>query len=302
MRVQRDKEFNELLEGHGRKILGLLGAGNPARDVAKAVPCAKSNVTYWKNKLLKVGAIKAQSNDVVKTYSLTSLGSNLLTGSEVRVPVLLEDHAVKFAVVEHEKCRLDWVKLGEPRNWVKLGLPRKIEGARVVKNADRSIIIHPGHLRGFDVDELLVQSGRVVERVKQILEGRFGMLLSTEGAALHKPIFRFYTDEARELAKVGTTTVDGVGCIDKSPPEREPHEEYYDRRLAKAKQTLLEPVRLLNLESKFDDLASEVHGWAEKDEKLLTQLAKILSDLYGAEPDAAAGSRDVRGKNLSYVA
>ncbi len=36
--------------------------------------------------------------------------------------MLLEDHAVKFKVLQREKTALDWRKLGEPRNWVKLGV------------------------------------------------------------------------------------------------------------------------------------------------------------------------------------
>ena len=39
-----------------KKILGLLGAGNIARDVAMAVPCSKSIVNYWKNKFLSWGS------------------------------------------------------------------------------------------------------------------------------------------------------------------------------------------------------------------------------------------------------
>ena len=36
----------------GQQILKLLGAGNPAINVAKVVGCSRSNVCYWKNKFL----------------------------------------------------------------------------------------------------------------------------------------------------------------------------------------------------------------------------------------------------------
>lgn len=285
-RKRRVKKLNksfELLGPRGRRILELLGAGNKACDVAKVVGCSKPNVSYWKNKLLRLSALRLQCHDVYDTFSLTPFGSKLLTGSEeTREVVLLEDHAIKFVIVESEKCRLDWVKLGEPRNWVKLGL--RIDGARVVKNADRSVVIHPGRLRGFDVDELLVESGRVVERVKGILDHRFGMVLSSEGVALHKPIFRFYSQEAKELAEAGTTIVDGVGSIDCSPPEKVAHEEYKGRDLAQ--QRLLMPFHVRSLEVKVDSLASEVH-----------ELVSVLREL--AQPQ---GLQDVRSKVSSYVA
>jgi hypothetical protein len=52
---------------------------------------------------------------------------------------------------------------------------------------------------GFDVDELLMLSGRTVERVRMVLENWFGLLLSDVGAPLHQPIVRFYSEEAGEL-------------------------------------------------------------------------------------------------------
>ena len=51
------------------------------------------------------------------------------------------------------------MRLGRPRNWEKLGV--KIGNVRVVRTS-KSIIVHPGRLRGFDVDELLMLSGRIV--------------------------------------------------------------------------------------------------------------------------------------------
>jgi hypothetical protein len=285
MRVQKFKSCFELLGSRGKRVLELLGAGNKASDVAKVIGCGKSSVSYWKNKLLRMGALRLQCHDIYDVFSLTPFGSKLLTGSERGAGcevVLLEDYAIKFVVVEGEKIRLDWVKLGEPRNWVKLGV--RVDGVRVVKNADRSVVIHPGRLRGFDVDELLVESGRVVERVKGILENRFGMVLSTEGVALHKPIFRFYSQEAKELAEVGTTIVDGVGSIDCSPPEKIPHEEYHRRELAK--ERLLMPLHVRRLEDKVDSLAAEVHN-----------LVSVLKEL--TQP---SGIQNARSKNTGYVA
>jgi len=107
-------------------------------------------------------------------------------------------------------------------------------------------------------------SGRIVERVRMVLENRFGMILSDVGVPLHQPVTRFYSEEARELVKLGTTIVQDVGSIDESPPEKVAHEEYRGKDLAKAR--LLMPLnvrrleqRLCSVEEKVDKLSSDVH-------------------------------------------
>jgi hypothetical protein len=246
------------LSEKAKMILKLLGAGNCARDVAEAVSCSKSTVSYWKDRFVGAGALRLVVKDVFKEYALTSYGSKILTTGESGIPpevCCLEDYAVKFGVSDWGNAdRLDWRRLGRPRNWEKLGV--KIGNVRVVRTS-KSVIIHPGRLRGFDVDELLMFSGRIVERVKGVLEGYFGLVLDEPGVPLHEPITRFYSEEAGELVKLGTTVVEGVGSIDNSPPERVPHEEYVGKDLAKAR--LFMPLRLKCLEVKVDGLNNEVH-------------------------------------------
>lgn len=246
------------LSEKGRLILRLLGAGNCARDVALAVCCSKSTVSYWKDRFVGAGALRLVVKDVFKEYALTSYGSKILTTSENGIPpevCCLEDYAIKFHVLDWGNAdQLDWKRLGRPRNWEKLGV--KIGNVRVVRTS-KSVIVHPGRLRGFDVDELLMLSGRIVERVKGVLEGYFGLFLEEPGVPLHEPITRFYSEEAGELVKLGTTVIEGVGSIDNSPPERVPHEEYVGKDLAKAR--LLMPLRLKRLETRVENLSSEVH-------------------------------------------
>ena len=239
----------------GMQILKLLGAGNPAINVAKVVGCSRSNVCYWKNKFLSMGAIKLQVHDVVQIYKLTPYGSKVLTRGEGYFPEVccLEDYAIKFEVKEWERLPLNWKRLGRPRNWEKLGI--KIGNVRVVRTS-KSVIIHPGRLRGFDIDELLMLSGRIVERARMVLENRFGLVLSEVGVPLHQPITRFYSEEAGELVKLGTTFVEDVGSIDNSPPERVPHEEYVGKDLAKAR--LLMPLKILELQKQVQDLHRDI--------------------------------------------
>ena len=155
------------------------------------------------------------------------------------------------------------MRLGRPRNWEKLGV--KIGNVRVVRTS-KSIIVHPRRLRGFDVDELLMLSGRIVERARMVLENRFGLILDDVWVALHQPVTRFYSEEAGELVKLGTTIVEDVGSIDNSPPERVPHEEYVGKDLAKAR--LLMPLKVSELEKKIESM-----------EDLLADLDKKTTEL-----------------------
>jgi hypothetical protein len=271
--VKQLKSGLELLGPTGLEILEKLGAGSTAAETARVLGCSKPNVTYWKDRLVAMGALRLQVADVIKYYSLTPYGLKILARSEEQVSesVVLEDHAVKFAVVEHEKCRIDWRKLGEPRNWEQLGA--KVCGVKVEKTS-RHVIIHPGRLRGFDVDELEVEAGRIVERIRLILEAKFGMVLADDGVPIHKPIFRFYSDEAKEDVKNGTCIVEGVGSVDCSPPERVPHEEYCGKERAKAR--LLLPDKVRRMEIKLDGLIVTVERLVDLTAKLVDSMTQVV--------------------------
>ena len=294
-------ELLESLSPRALKILKVLSADGTASEAAKMVPCSKSLVNYWKNKLISMGALRLRTDGIVKYYSLTPFGSKILTGSERRDDdvevVVLEDHAVKFEVLRRESVRLDWERLGSPRNWVKLGV--KLGDVRVVLNGGLrpSVVIHPGRLRGFDVDELEVDAGRIIERVKSVLEGKFGMVLSDVGVQLHKPVYRFYSEEAREDVRHGTVTVEGSDGVhsstDCSPPEHVPHEEYHGKERARARQLLPDSVR--RLESKVD-LLNETSG------RVLAALDRLLGKFCDIEESQDARSNDEVQKRLAeYV-
>jgi hypothetical protein len=283
--VQRFNGSFELLEPLSQTaldILGVLGADGVASEAAKVAGCAKSNVSYWKDKFLRAGALRLMEDGIVKYYSLTPYGSKLLTGSEgrLRLPVVLEDHPVKFFIVEREKRLIDWVKLGSPRNWVKLGV--RIGEVRVVKTS-QSIIVHPGQLKGFNVDALEVDAGRIVERVRYILEVRFGMVLSDEAVPLHDPHWQVYRPECKEWVEAGTVEVKGVGRLDHSPPSRKPHLEYDKKHLAETAVNF--PVILENLDDKIDFLTENVCRLVDSVGRLSDALGKILN-LEGSQENA----------------
>ncbi len=290
--------------------------------------CCKSNVTYRKNKFLRAGALRLKVDGVVKYYELTAYGSKLLTGSDdiVRLPVLLEDHAVKFKVLRREQTALDWRKLGEPRNWVKLGV--RLGTVRVVLNLglEPTVIIHPGQMKGFNVDELEMDAARVVERVRLILEERFGMVLSDIGEPLRKPRFRVYRPECHAWIEAGTVEINDDRALDASPTHdkqdvlnRHPHLEYenkrhaaiaasfpvaYDNQKNLGRAAVDFPLTLESLECKIDSLCFQVAVLVKDNvektqliERLATaneRLADALSRLFGLESDQALSDSQVR--------
>jgi hypothetical protein len=309
--VQRFNKSFELLEPlpeKAQKILAVLGADGVASEAVRIANCVKSNVSYWKDRFVKAGALRLKQDGIVKYYELTPYGSKLLTGSdgELRLPVVFEDHALKFRVLRRERCRVDWEKLGEPRNWRKLGV--LIGTVRVELNLglEPTVVIHPGQVKGFNVDELEMEAARIVERTKVVLEQKFGMQLSENGVLLHKPRWRIYRPECHEWISAGTVEVEGVGVLDHSPTHDKkdplsgrPHLEYSDKRLAArasgfpvaydsgkrlAVSAVEFPVVLANLEAKLDALYGQFERLAAANERLTEMMMGRVADL--EEPDS----------------
>jgi hypothetical protein len=256
------------------KILDVYRAGGTAGQAARQCHCSKQNVSKHTKMLLKRGLIRLQTCDVFKIYSLTRLGQSIFTMSEgAGEVVVLEDHAFKFAIIRNEGRLIDWKKLGNPCNWQKLGV--HIDGLRVERTS-KNIIIHPGKMVGFSPDVLLVDSGRAIQKCRDILEVKFGMLLSAEGVALHEPILRFYSEEAREDVKHGTVIVHGVGTTDNSPPEHIPHEEYSGVERAKARILLPDAVKGLN--AQVSDLRREFAESEVRVENVLSIVETLVGE------------------------
>ncbi len=295
------QQFNGKIELSGfsqRGLLILRVLGTPdctASDAAKIVGCSKSLVSHWKDHAIEVGALRLQTDGIVKYYELTSFGAKLLESSTdfttgercvARGAVhVLEDHAVKFEILKEEDKThpIDWRKLGQPRNWVKLGF--KLGNVRVVKTS-RHIIIHPGKLRDFNADRLLVMAGEIVGRVRLELMIRFGMVLSEESIPLHDPVWEVFTPEAETLNGAGTFKVHlaegATGGLDNSPPDRKRHFEYNRKELAVA--AVRSPELFVELAKKVEALIQTVNGLVTVNEKLVG----LLTEAFGSGNDNQA--------------
>jgi hypothetical protein len=251
----REKVFGVLpqpLPQAAEDILKVLGSGWIAEDAARVAGVNKSDVWYWKERFVFSGALITKESQVAETlglprkerrysagnpkyYILTPYGSKLLAGSDNgggRLPVVFEDYPVKFLALRWERVgSVDWEKLGSPRNWQPFGF--RVTGVRVVKTT-KHVIVHPGPLKGFDPNALAADAGRIIERVRYILESdRFGMRLADDGEPLHGPMWQVFRPESRQWKQEGGVVKgSGVGALDASPKPwlRElsnvPHVEY----------------------------------------------------------------------------
>jgi DNA-binding MarR family transcriptional regulator len=279
-----------------KQILEFVGAGRTATDVVKLLGCSKSTVSYHVNRFVEQDLLRLKFRDVRKFYELTPLGSKVLTRSDDldKSLVILEDYPFKFSIIEEEKSRIDWHKLGKPRNWVKLGV--KIGRIRVEKNGDKSIVIRSGQLRGFDIHSLLVEAGSIIQSAKFVLEHKFGMVLSDVGVPLHEPIARFYTPEAEELNKFGTVVVEGVASLDHSPPKNLSHLEY--QGVSNIKNYLLMPIRVARIEQKLDSLEENLERLTTTLEQVVEPLSKMVNLM---ESNISENQESKSGKVDSYI-
>lgn len=318
--VQKFNDCFELLEPLPQRaldIISVLGSDGVASEAVRVAGCCKSNVSYWKNKFVKAGALRLKVDGLVKYYELTSYGSKLLTGSDgsPRLPVVLEDHAVKFKVVQRERITIDWLKLGKPQNWVKLGI--HFGSVRVVLNlgVEPSVIIHPGQMKGFNVDELEMDAARVVERVRFVLEEKFGMILNEVGVPLHKPRWRVYRPECQAWILAGTVEVEGLGALDHSPTydkqdilSGRPHLEYENKRLAEnaasfpiaydgskrlAQSAVEFPLVLETLNVKLDALYHCVEHLVGINQQLVDAFSKVIGELNVKDEHDGEGKKNL---------
>jgi len=272
------------LSAVGKVVLRQLGEGNSQAETARNLQFSKPRVNYWSRKFLREGFLREKNYGRPKQYELTALGAKLLTGSDrvFPLPCVMEDYAFKYALVS-DVSRIEWEKLGEPRNWEKFGI--HVGEVRVEKTS-KSIIIHTGQLSGFDPDDLLFQAGQINALVKAILQDR-GVVVAAVGLPLHKPFFKFYTPEADVVHKVFGNVSTVNGTIDSSPPDRLPHQEH-DRAAARDFIDMGSRVRMLGerqgaLEAKMNGIDEKLDRIVQLEERFTTAFERFVERFAGEE-------------------
>lgn len=231
------------------KILSILGARGVAGEAAIGAKVVKSTVSYWINRFIRAGALILDEEEIPNStkplcsskqykpgtpryYLLTDYGSKLITRGDgvLNFPILFEDRPLIFKVLEREKLSIPWKPLGDVRFWSKKGV--MLAGVTVELHDklgpltnEAKVMIHPGRIKGFNVDELLADSAAIVERVKGLLEGTYGIRLSDKGelpkdrktGGSIKPRFCVYRPECRDWMASGSVDIPRFAGADKSP-------------------------------------------------------------------------------------
>ncbi|MCW4017984.1 MAG: hypothetical protein NWF00_04810 [Candidatus Bathyarchaeota archaeon] len=253
-----------------KDILGVLGANGVAAEACAVAGVTKGAVWYWKEWFLHDGALLPRLEEsplelnkpwkerkvgpgYPRYYDLTPYGRTLLTGSDARLhfPVVLEDRPRLFRVLRRESVRINWEKCGSVRHWHKmdtslLGVTVELHAGLGSDHAGANVEIHPGPMKGYNVDLLEMDAARVIERVRFLLEHKFGMELSAEGwfpknkSGESGPRILVYRPEAKGWVPVATVDIPGVAGLDASrkksrggvrdPLSGEPHFEFSDKR------------------------------------------------------------------------
>lgn len=222
--------LNYVLPKDAVTILRGLGEEKPQAIIAKQGAFKKQKVNYWTKAYLERGLIREKSIGKPKIYTLTAVGTTILTRSDrtFSQPCIMEDYPVKFELVS-DSSHIEWVKLGEPRNWEKLGI--HVGNVRVEKTS-QSVIIHSGQLSGFNEYYLMMEAGQIHAIVRAWLLDH-GVELGQYGVPLHaKPIFKFYNQAADLFNQLFGTVETENGAIDHSPPDNIPHIEFKGPRTA----------------------------------------------------------------------
>jgi hypothetical protein len=253
-----------------KDILGVLGADGVAGEACAAAGVTKQAVWYWKEWFVAQSALvprlEESSRDLHKPwkerkvgpgyphyFDLTPYGKTLLTGSDARLhfPVVLEDRPMLFRVLRRETLRIDWAKCGDVRHWRKmdtslLGVTVELHLGLGSDHVGANVEIHPGPMKGYNVDLLEMDAARVIERVRFLLECKFGMVLSADGwfpknkSGESGPRILVYRPEAKGWVPVATVDIPGVAALDASrkkskggvrdPLSGEAHFEFSDKR------------------------------------------------------------------------
>jgi len=292
------------LSERGKEILEFLSLRGSPSKAAEAAGITRPTMSYWVKKLKKLGYIHGTLDGACHLYELTESGSKILTGSEEdRSVIVLEDYPVKFDVVSWGRADcLAWEKLGEPRNWVKLGF--KVGSIQVVRTS-RSVIVHPGRLRGDNSWNLIFVASQECNRVARWLVRNTNMVLRPGEPTRKKPGFQVYDQLAEEVTRHFTfKNQDGEGA-DRSPPAKKGHWELgpeaandFIRTAGRLKLATRQLYRLKgDLEKLEDGLLPALDAWTKVGQQLLKVLAR-LGQMEEPEVPLKAKGKD---ESLGYV-
>ena len=265
-------------------ILKMLESGNYPAKIARMLGMSKPHVSYYIRKMRQAGLVRRRNVKWPAFYVVTEKGKKFLTTCNVLSPEYvfrLHRCGFKYPILRNSKVILDWREVPKAcGHWTSL---IGDEGGVKVERTTRHVIVWCESISGRDPDELLLRAKGLADRVAASLCVKYGFRLG-EGRLVPKKHIGVY-DPVAELLSRRFEVSDDVGKIDRSEGLGEI--DWFSAKAAK--DYLLMPGRLENLEKRIEVLHGDVQELVSVLKQQLTQPASLPVDV-------------LNRKNLSYVA
>ncbi len=231
-----------------------------ASQIANKLGRGKQLISYYVNKLEKLGYVREQTRDVYKPLVITQAGKNFLdqyatSHSNNNQPICrLENIRFKTAIYKMPPLEsLDWKKI-ELNNWTQYN--SQIDDVKIRLNKGKSPTIEfiPSPIDGDDPyslrDKAFYSCIKAAEKLKEILQIEIDIPKQSSS-----PEYVVYNPIAREFSKyLGQVRVEGRGKVNASGPRRIGEFEFNDPRTAAVFMDL--PRRIVELEQKVESLST----------------------------------------------
>jgi DNA-binding MarR family transcriptional regulator len=250
-----------------------------ASQIANKLERDKQLISYYINKLEKLGYVKEKTRDVYKLLEITQAGKNFL-----------DQYATSHSNDYHPICRLenirfkapickvpstgfpDWKKI-EMNNWTQYSSQIDSIKIRLNKGKNPTIEFIPSPIDGDDPyslrDKAFYGCIKAAEKLEEIIQIEIGIPEQSSS-----PEYVVYNPIAREFSRsLGQVRVEGIGKVNASRPRRIGEFEFNDPRAAAVFMDL--PRRIVELEQKVESLSILRDRIEPKSEPILSKTDKL---------------------------
>jgi predicted transcriptional regulator len=251
-------------------ILEMINGGCIASNIATTLGISKSHVSYYIGRAKDNGFVTEVCRDTFKAYELTQPGKNFLAmyqnkvGEQQTTSKICRAENIRFKapVYKMPSKPVDLHKV-EMHNWNQY--TTEVDSVKVKLNDGDNPTIEflPAAIDGNDPDKLYIKlfsdCNEVAKHLEQTFDMQIGRLeLSSKGEwVIYNPLAKAITNTT------GRITVDGIGKINASLPNRYGEFEFHDPRAAA--EFLEMPGRLARLEQHMEDVLKLVKQQSSED-------------------------------------
>jgi predicted transcriptional regulator len=222
-------------------ILEMINEGCISRDIATRLGISKQLVFYHIKKAKESGFVTEVFSDTFKTYELTQPGKNFLAMYQQEKAKAAQQQSMPICRAENVRFKASVYKMPsklvdlhrvEMHNWNQYTTEVGSIKVKLNDGDDPTIEFIPSAIDGSDPLQLYFRifsdCNEVANNLEQTLDMRIGRLeLSSKAEwVIYNPLAKAITN------KIGRVTVEGVGMINASLPDRHGEFEFHDPRAA----------------------------------------------------------------------